>query len=183
MAALATAFFAWHRAQLASAPFATNMVQSGTLMALGDVAAQALERRACGAPDSAHKGSRTAILAAWSAGVTAPFWTWFFRVLHRQLPGRVLVWVAASAALSPAMNAAFFAYSSAATHAVEEGVDRGLRGDGLVRLRAKVRERLDSQLTPTVQRSMALWIPFNYINFRFVPLEVRWIDCGGTFAE
>jgi hypothetical protein len=61
----------------------------------------------------------TAILAAWSAGVTAPFWTWFFRVLHRQLPGRVLVWVAASAALSPAMNAAFFAYSSAATHARE----------------------------------------------------------------
>lgn len=173
MTSLFSPLFAAHRHALLHYPYRTNMAQSGSLMALGDSLAQYLERR--GAPDDAppHVFSRTAILASWASCVNAPFWCWFYKFLNRRLPGQIVAWVALSASLSPAFNAAFFSYSTAAAHVVEEGVAVGLGADGRGRLAGKVRERLETTLVPTVQRSMMLWLPFNYFNFRYVPLDYR----------
>lgn len=173
-------FIAWHRAQLALNPFKVNAVQSGTLMCVGDSVAQALERRSdCGAP-RAPSASRTLILSSWAAGVNAPFWVWYYRFLHARFPGRIALWVFASAGLSPFWNAAFFTYATTATHIVDEG-SAALSPAGRTRLGEKVRAKLETQLLPTVQRSMCLWIPFNFLNFSMVPLEYRMLT-GSSVA-
>lgn len=148
-------------------------------MALGDVFAQYLERRSTGS--ESYKPSRTLILASWASLASAPFWVWFYRFLNRRFPGRTITWVAMSAALSPAWNGAFFSYSTAATHVVDEGFLNTLSGDGLAHLGTKVRSKLETQLFPTVQRSLALWIPFNFVNFRYVHLDYRTLT-GSTVA-
>ena len=166
------AFLAWHRACAAQAPYRTNIIQSTTLMATGDSIAQALERRA--RPAQAHDPSRTLILSSWAACVNAPFWCAFYAFLFTRFPGRVGLWVAASAALSAPWNAAFFAYSTAATVVAEEGARAALaERAGRERIAARVRAKLESHLAPTVRRSMTLWIPFNFVNFSITPPEYR----------
>jgi hypothetical protein len=152
------AFSSWHNAQLRSRPYQTNAIQSTTLMIVGDLSAQALERRS--RPPSSSDTidfQRTAILSSWSACVSAPFWTAFYSFLFTRFPNRVLLWVASSAALSPFWNAAFFTYSTSLTFVAQEG--RGaFTGDGPARLAASVRSKLERQLVATTQRSISLWV-------------------------
>jgi hypothetical protein len=172
-----SAFLAWHRAQLARAPFTTNIIQSGTLMACGDVAAQAIERR--GARDAArdaapYSASRTLILGSWGGLFNAPFWVIFYRTVNERLPGRIALWVAAAAAVSPPFNAAFFSYTAALTHAVDEGVREGWgTAAGRARMADKVARKVDDKLWPTVARSLTLWVPFNTVMFLYIPLALR----------
>ena len=150
-----TGFLAWHQHHARTRPYRTNMIQSTILMSCGDMIAQYLERRA--KPEQPINYTRTLILSSWGAGVNAPFWCFFYSFLFTRYPGKVTTWVISSAALSPFWNAAFFSYSTALTVISEEG-SAAFRGDGPNRLIARVRRKLETQLLPTVQGSMTLWV-------------------------
>ena len=136
-----------------SHPYSFNSAQSAVLMAIGDGVAQTLEVRS--GKQAEYDGARLLILTSWASGVNAPFWTWWYRVLHaRWQGGKVLGWVLASASLSPFWNGAFFCYTTTATHLVKQQ-------EGC--LRAKLEHKISTQLVPTVLKSCMLWIPFNYV--------------------
>jgi hypothetical protein len=166
-----SAYFAWHRAQLTRAPYTTNIIQSGTLMACGDVVAQSIERDAAKDASVPYKASRTLILASWGGFFNATFWVAFYRLLHARLPGQTVSWVAAAAAVSPFFNTAFFSFTESATHVVNEGWPH--RAHERARLFDKVRGKLDECLVPTVQRSLTVWVPFNFFLFTYIPLPLR----------
>ena len=155
MSATFISFLAWHQLHARAKPLQTNMIQSTVLMSTGDTIAQYLEKRA--RPEQGHNYLRTAILSSWAAGINAPFWTLFYSFLFTRYPGRIVTWVAASAALSPFWNAAFFSYSTALTVLSEEGT-AAFRGDGPGRLAQRVRQKLEMCLVPTVKGSMTLWV-------------------------
>jgi hypothetical protein len=173
------AFVAWHRRLTMEAPYTTNAAQSAILMGAGDSCAQFLERKA----DASLSFSPSRLLTnvSWAAGLSAPFWTWWYFFLDRRWArGRVVGWVLASAALSPAFNGAFFCYNGAVLHALND--PRGVTSaEGRSALRAQLGDKLETQLLPTVVRSCTLWVPFNLMNFAFCPLEYRMLS-GGIVA-
>ena len=175
--------FARLRALLVERPFVTNATLSGAMMLIGDQLAQKSERQAREAENASaalHASSvpaaapvfarspdwaRTATLCSW-AFVASSFWTGYYGVLHRRLPGKYALWVVLTAAVpGPLINAGFFSYSTA----VEE-LRRG--GDAATAL-AAAREKLRTRWLPTVVVSTQLWAVLNYVNFRFVSNEFR----------
>ena len=177
------AFLTWHRFHTNHNPYTVNAVQSTLLMALGDTIAQHLE--ADGArysetdPLPEFDGYRLLALTTWAGCINAPFWTWWYKALEKRWPsGRVLGWVLSSAALSPPWNAAFFCWSTTASHLLKE--NGGLGEAGLHELQRKCAKKLDDQLVPTVSKSVCLWVPFNIINFSLVPLNYRMLSGGIT---
>jgi hypothetical protein len=90
----------------------------------------------------------------------------YYDALHARLPRRFLLWVALTAALpAPAINGAFFAYSTA--------LDGLRRGHDAAAVRAAVRQKLRTSWLPTVIVSTQVWSLTNYLNFSFVPHEFR----------
>ena len=88
--------------------------------------------------------------------------------------GRASFLDAAAAAVSPPFNAAFFSYTAALTHAVDEGVREGWgSAAGRARMADKVARKVDDKLWPTVARSLTLWVPFNTVMFLYIPLALR----------
>jgi hypothetical protein len=105
------------------------------------------------------------------------------------LPGRPFAWVLVTAiTCGPTMNGLFFTYSTALEHiASHAALSQRRRQAGqevpqlhLEELYAKVEHKLTHALVPTVLRSSMLWIPFNYVNFSFVPLEYRVLTGGAV---
>jgi len=194
-AARASAFFAavaWHRHQLVVRPYVTNSVTSAALMVVGDRAAQAIEGRADALAEAARRppGSappppppplawpsreslvRTGVLTLWAAAVSAPFWTLWYRVLDKRLPGRPLVWVGLTATLpAPAWNVAFFSGVTALEHLAL--VPDALSPARVQELGARVRGKLEAHFLPTVTRSACVWVPVNTFSFLYVPKELR----------
>ena len=154
--ALVQAFIQWHQRRMASHPYALNSAQSAVLMGIGDSVAQSLEM---GRDEGKrYDPARLAILAAWAGGVNAPFWTWWNMALHRHWQGgRVAGWVLASASLSPLWNGLFFTWTTGLNHAIKQQEGS---------LRAKVQEKITTQLAPTVVKSCCLWVPFNFVRAR-----------------
>ena len=174
------AFVAWHRRHTLASPYLTNAVQSGVLMLSGDSFAQMLEARSAD-PASKFSLSRLLTNVSWASCLNAPFWTWWYHFLDRRWArGRVVGWVLASAALSPAFNGAFFCYNGTMLHTLND--PRGVATpEGRAALREKLGLKLETQLLPTVLRSCSLWVPFNICNFLWCPLEYRMLS-GGLVA-
>ena len=153
-------FLRWHQARLQTHPYALNCAQSALLMAIGDGVAQHLEMGRSGedgAPPPRYDLARLLILTSWSAGVNAPFWTWWYKYLHVHWQGgKVAGWVLASASLSPVWNGAFFSYVTAANHVAKQQEGS---------MSAKISDKLSTQLLPTVVKSCCLWIPFNFVRW------------------
>jgi protein Mpv17 len=184
---------AWQREQLRSRPYATNCVTSAVLMWAGDRTAQRLERDGRAARGEAQlttreSYTRSGILTSWSS-ISANFWTWWYRLLPTVLPGRPFAWVLVTAiTCGPTMNGLFFTYSTAMEHIASHAAQSDRRrqaGQEVPRLHlddlyAKVEHKLTHALVPTVLRSSMLWIPFNYVNFSFVPLEYRVLTGGAV---
>ena len=147
------AFIQWHQRRMASHPYSLNSAQSAVLMGIGDTVAQSLEMGRSDAPR--YDPARLVILAAWAGGVNAPFWTWWNMALHRHWQGgRVAGWVLASASLSPLWNGLFFSWTTSLNHVI-----KGQEGS----LPAKVKDKITTQLVPTVIKSCCLWVPFNFV--------------------
>ena len=166
-------FLTWHRLQLNVHPYLTNSATSAVLMCCGDRFAQFMEDR-----DQPKRGSyaltrhslaRTTILTTWAA-LASCLWTRYYFFIFQRWPGRILLWTGLTALVpAPIMNAAFFAGTTFAEHLALH--ERPL--ETLDDCAALVRHKIEVQFLPTVARSAMLWIPFNLINFRFVPLEYR----------
>ena len=164
---------AWHRTQLQTRPTLTNAATSCVLMLFGDRAAQRVERDGQPLAPAAARASwqRTAILCGWSTGVSAPFWTWVYRAFARELPGRPNVWVALIACIGVPFNAAFFTWAASGEHLCEHPQPLGPAGRAA--WAAAVRDKLETRLAPTVQSSLLVWPPVNFVAYNFVPLEYR----------
>ncbi len=129
-------------------------------------------------PPAWESAARTGILVFWSSCVSSPWWTWWYGWLNAKFPSRVFLAVGLTAALpAPLWNAAFFAFSTAAEHAALAPDPWATRDVAIT----VVREKLSTQLLPTVQRSAMLWIPVNIVNFTFVPVELRMLT--GTLVS
>jgi hypothetical protein len=144
-------------------------------MFLGDGIAQNLEngvKRERG-EEASFDAIRTCVLSSWAMGVNAPFWVWWYKFLEKRwIGGRVMGWVLASASLSPVWNGAFFSYNVVGNH-ILKGQDGSVFN--------KLHDKVSTQLLPTVAKSCCLWIPFNYLNFRYIPLDYRMLS-GGVVA-
>jgi hypothetical protein len=172
----------WHRHAILNHPHKTNAATSAILMLIGDRVAQHVERDT---KDGGHtqttaraSWTRTAILTCWSAGVSSPFYTWWYKMLHRRLPHRPVTWVALTAVVpAPAFNLAFFAFSTCSEYLA-------LRPHALQNLDVMWRElhhKVNSRWWQTVVCSTQVWGVVNYVNFRFVPLDYRMLF-GSAFA-
>src|SRR4051812_12429602 len=101
--------WAGHQGLLKSSPYAANAGTSGVLMLAGDRLAGGGGARGGGPPAASWR--RTGVLTAWSVAAASPFWTWWYRLLPRVLPGRVAAWIALTAvAVAPPVNGFFLAY-------------------------------------------------------------------------
>lgn len=176
---LLAAAVGWHRRQLQTRPTLTNSATSALLMALGDRAAQRIERdgRPLAPAHARASWQRTAILCGWSGGVSAPFWTWVYRAFARELPGRTTAWVAITACIGVPFNAAFFTWSASGEHLCEHAAP--LTPAGRAAWAAAVRDKLATRLLPTVQSSLFVWPPVNFVAYNFVPLEYRLLFNSG----
>ena len=174
---------AWLGRALRERPFAANAALSGTILVLGDMAAQAIERRSEAAPKAegaAFDKKRLASMALWGSAMAAPTVMWF-RWLDRVFPPAVkspraiLTKVLFNqVTMAPAMNALFFGYVLAVdrTPAPVSQIAR----ETLPAWKAKVQK----DLVPVTARSLMWWAPVHIINFTFVPPHARavYTSCG-----
>ena len=192
-----SAAFARLRSLLVTRPYSSNAVLAGVLMLAGDrlaprAEASSRERadaEAAAAPEAAPLRAappqaaavrsaagdwgRTAILVSWASGASV-FWSAYYSFLHTRLPRRYLLWVVLTAAVpAPAVNAAFFSYSTA--------LDELRRGRDAAAAARAVDKKLRSVWLPTVVVSTQFWSFTNYANFALVPHELR-VVVGATAA-
>ena len=162
-------------------PYRTNAVTSAVLMLVGDRCAQTLEARAGDTPQRHHPDAhvsswqRTAIMVGWASMLSSPFWTWWYRLMHKRYAGRHLAAVAATQAISPPFNCCLFAVVTTAEHAI--------RPDARERaheLPADIYEKLRTRLPATLIASASVWPLFNYVNFALTPLHLRTVTASGA---
>jgi len=156
----------WYARCLETRPITTNALTSGTVMLLGDVAAQKLEG------SDSIEWKRTAVLASFNGGFGAPFFTLFWRALEARVPGQHLRAAVAKAVLTavlanPVMNGAFFTYSTALEHAI---FPQKPGGPGLLEA---VETKLREKYLRTIATSASVWIPVNTANFALVAPQYR----------
>ena len=176
-----SAFLTWHRLQLQNRPYLTNSVTSAVLMLCGDRFAQFVENSSpeCIPVDPYSRTSltRSSVLTAWSATASLA-WTRYYFWMFKKWPGKVILWVTLTAAIpGPFMNAGFFCFTTVAEHFALhpkpfESMD--VCGD-------LIKQKFDVQYLPTIQRSALLWVPVNFLNFLYIPLEYRML-CGSSVS-
>lgn len=197
----------WHRLMLQERPYVTNSITSGLLMLLGDRVAQRIEQKDHaeeGGSKSASTGprlvsvaltstipehgdsdeslftkaslARSGIVTSWSA-TGALFWTYWYALLARRLPGRPLTWTLVTAVgPAPVMNAGFFTYSTVVDHLVHHGV----ADDTPQRLHASISDKLQTRWLQTVAISTQWWTCINALNFYLVPPDLRVLVGSGV---
>lgn len=164
--------------QLVQQPVLTNATTSAFVMLAGDRIAQRLEGRK---QASAASWARSGVLMSFSSLIASPFFTTFWALLEKRIPGRTLANAVAKAAMTalvatPLMNAAFFAYTTSMEHLIlpEQAI---IHADGSVTpqkpLAAKVRQAFEAKYLDTVKMSAIVWIPLNTANFALVPPHLR----------
>ena len=174
------------RTLLVQRPYIANAALSGAMMLVGDQLAQNAERQARAQDETEETTfaravpvsrenavphampidwARTTTLCSWAAAASC-FWTGYYGLLHRRLPGKYALWVVLTAAVpGPVVNAGFFSYSTAM-----EDLRKGGNLDTAIEA---AREKLRTRWLPTVIVSTQMWAALNYANFRFVPNEFR----------
>ena len=176
-----SAFLSWHRLQLQNRPYMTNSVTSAVLMLCGDRFAQYVENTS---PDSVSVDpysrtslTRSSVLTVWSATASIA-WTRYYFWMFKRWPGRVILWVTLTAVIpGPLMNAAFFYSTTFAEHLALH--PRPFQSMDVCR--DLIKRKFEIQFLPTIQRSALLWVPVNYLNFCFVPMEYRML-CGSSVS-
>ncbi len=150
-------------------PLAASALTGGAVMALGDAAAQALERRRGAA--AGHDWRRSLATASWNGLVFAPVFFVWFRALDRAWPGASPRAVLAKVAVNQLVmvlpiNVGFIAY----TTTLERVLSPAPSSEPVaVVIERTLRERLQRiWLT-----SASVWVPVNLLNFALVPPEFR----------
>lgn len=120
--------------------------------------------------------ARSGIVTSWSA-TGALFWTYWYALLARRLPGRPLVWTVVTAiGPAPVMNAGFFTYSTVVDHLVHHGIAEDTRA----RLQVSIADKLQSRWLQTVAISTQWWTCINALNFYLVPPDLRVLVGSGV---
>jgi protein Mpv17 len=165
----------WSRYASASrhSPLLVSALTGGAVMALGDAAAQALERRRGGGA-AGHDWRRGLVTASWNGLVFTPIFFVWFRKLDRVWPGAspraVLAKVAANQmCMVLPMNVGFIAWTTVLERASSPESAAPHQEPVAIVIERTLRERLQ-RIWFT---SASVWIPVNLLNFALVPPEFR----------
>eukprot|EP00814_Leptocylindrus_danicus_P000171 CAMPEP_0116036008 /NCGR_PEP_ID=MMETSP0321-20121206/20828_1 /TAXON_ID=163516 /ORGANISM="Leptocylindrus danicus var. danicus, Strain B650" /LENGTH=342 /DNA_ID=CAMNT_0003513191 /DNA_START=294 /DNA_END=1322 /DNA_ORIENTATION=- len=139
--------------------------------------------------------TRICSMMGWSVGIHAPSWIAIFRYFDKMFPGKMtpkslVARVGFTAMCALPFNAAFFTYATCSHLLLEEMNMRRnnpahvvVIGDLEVLIRQMATEtklKLEREYLSTVVDSYQLWVPFNTINFAFVPPHLRMVALSVT---
>mmetsp|Transcript_17313 Transcript_17313/g.26993 ORF Transcript_17313/g.26993 Transcript_17313/m.26993 type:complete len:374 (+) Transcript_17313:157-1278(+) len=138
--------------------------------------------------------TRICSMMGWSVGIHAPSWIAIFKCFDKIFPGKMtpkslVARVGFTAMCALPFNAAFFTYATCSHLLLEEmNMRRNSNnhvtvGDLKVLIRQMATEtklKLEREYVSTVVDSYQLWVPFNTINFAFVPPHLRMVALSVT---
>jgi len=137
--------------------------------------------------------TRICSMVGWSVGIHAPSWIAIFKCFDKMFPGKMtpkslVARVGFTAMCALPFNAAFFTYATCSHLVLEEMNMRRnnpahVVGDLEVLIRQMATEtklKLEREYVSTVVDSYQLWVPFNTINFAFVPPHLRMVALSVT---
>ena len=147
-----------YQAKLASRPILTQSITTSFLFATGDTMAQQLvEKRGA----DAHNYARTGRMALYGGAVFGPGATLWFRFLQKKvvIPGRPNLEIVARVLTDQCVFASTNLFVFLSSMALMEGSDP--------------RDKLRDSYKTALSKNWMLWPAVQFVNFKFVPLDMR----------
>ena len=137
-----------------SRPGLTQIVSSGVLWACGDLVAQNIAGEGI-------DGTRVAQMSFYGLALYGPALTKWFRLQERWFPGNTV----RIAATKVTVHTLVMAPLTVAGTILYAGVTQK-------RPKEEIVERLKVRTVPVWLAGAFFWVPFNFVNYRFIPVEV-----------